>query len=71
MFSFCLLNKAKKPLGTFLDAKTNKMLKSTTNFICKDTGATLYPNQLGYFERKTIKLKIQSSILFLKEHALN
>ena len=60
---YCLLNKAKKPTGQFLDAKTNKTLKSTTNLICKDTGATLYPNQIGlnYF------FKLINIIIFLKK----
>ena len=39
-----MINKVKKPLGTYIDARTNKFLKSTGNYICKETGDTLYPN---------------------------
>ena len=45
---YCLINQVRKPNGVFLYAKNNKLLKSSVNFICKETGATLYPNQIGY-----------------------
>jgi len=42
--SYCMINKAKKPLSKIIHAKSNKLLKTTTDFVCKDTGSTLYPN---------------------------
>jgi ATP-dependent DNA helicase 2 subunit 1 len=41
---YCLLNKAKKPYGVYIDARDNKPLKSTIKYTCKDTGADLYQN---------------------------
>ena len=37
----------KKPSGIKLDIETNKRLQTTTKFICQDTGAALYDNQIG------------------------
>ena len=36
---FCMFNKAKKPYGVYVDARSNQILKSTstTKYICKDT----------------------------------
>ena len=33
-----------------VDAKTNKLLKSVTSLICKDTGSELYPEQVGTYQ---------------------
>lgn len=41
---FCLLNKAKKPIGKPVERKTNSILKKKTQFLCGDTGKPLFPN---------------------------
>ena len=45
-----------------VDAKTNKLLKSATSIICKDTGSELYPEQVG-----TYQLYGNKKIIFSKE----
>ena len=45
-----------------VDAKTNKLLKSVTSLICKDTGGELYPEQVG-----TYQLYGNKKIIFTKE----
>jgi ATP-dependent DNA helicase 2 subunit 1 len=40
---------AKKPGATKVNAVNNKPLKSTTRYICKETGSVLYKNQIGTF----------------------
>ena len=43
------LRKAVKPTSHFIEAKNNKQLALINNMICKDTGAILYPNQIGTY----------------------
>ena len=45
-----------------VDAKTNKLLKGVNSIICKDSGAELYPEQVG-----TYQLYGNKKILFSKE----
>lgn len=40
---------AKKPNATKVNAVNNKPLKSTTRYICQETGSVLYKNQIGTF----------------------
>jgi ATP-dependent DNA helicase 2 subunit 1 len=44
-----MIHPAKKPSAAFIDSETNKPLKSTTRWICEESGSTLYPNQIGNF----------------------
>ena len=44
-----LLQTAKKPPASFMDARVNKPLKSVTKWICEETGTILYDNQIGNF----------------------
>ena len=46
---YCLVNKAKKPLGKTLDKRTNLPLKKQTKIICKDTATELFPQQIGNY----------------------
>lgn len=43
---FCTYNKAKKPIATKLERETNKPVKHKTKFLCTETGADLYPEQI-------------------------
>ncbi|KAM3142080.1 hypothetical protein pb186bvf_005734 [Paramecium bursaria] len=43
---FALINKAKKPTSKPLERKTNSTLKKKQQFLCSETGDTLYPNQV-------------------------
>lgn len=45
-----------------VDAKTNKLLKGVNSMICKDSGAELYPEQVG-----TYQLYGNKKIIFTKE----
>ena len=54
---YCVINQVRKPNKVFLSAKNNKLLKLSVNFICKETGATLYPNQIG-FQKNLLNLLI-------------
>lgn len=45
-----------------VDAKTNKLLKGVNSIICKDSGAELYPEQVG-----TYQLYGNKKIIFSKE----
>ena len=40
---------AKKPIPSKLNKKNNKPAKSTTKFLCQETGTVLYRNQIGTF----------------------
>jgi len=44
---FSLVQEAKKPVSKNLDAKTNKQLKTVSRYICQETGAVLYQDQIG------------------------
>eukprot|EP01017_Pseudomicrothorax_dubius_P017726 TRINITY_DN1989_c0_g1_i5.p1 TRINITY_DN1989_c0_g1~~TRINITY_DN1989_c0_g1_i5.p1 ORF type:complete len:478 (+),score=131.50 TRINITY_DN1989_c0_g1_i5:857-2290(+) len=46
---YTMIHHTKKPYPVKLDAKSNKLLKSTTKPVCKETGSILYPNQIGTF----------------------
>lgn len=39
----------KKPLPKNLDSRTNKPVKKLTKLLCKDTGSSLFPNQIGHY----------------------
>ena len=42
-----MIHETKLPNGIWLDARTNKPLKSTTKYICSETGSILYEKQIG------------------------
>ena len=56
------IKKANKGKIYNVDAKTNKLLKGVNSIICKDSGAELYPEQVG-----TYQLYGNKKIIFSKE----
>ena len=56
------IKKASKGKIYNVDAKTNKLLKGVNSIICKDSGAELYPEQVG-----TYQLYGNKKIIFSKE----
>ena len=56
------LKKSNKGKIYNVDAKTNKLLKGVTSIICKDSGAELYPEQVGNYQ-----LYGNKKIIFSKE----
>eukprot|EP01022_Parablepharisma_sp_SALTPOND_P026506 TRINITY_DN64291_c0_g1_i1.p2 TRINITY_DN64291_c0_g1~~TRINITY_DN64291_c0_g1_i1.p2 ORF type:complete len:789 (+),score=98.96 TRINITY_DN64291_c0_g1_i1:87-2369(+) len=44
-----LAQEVKKPSAKNLDAKTNKPLRTLTRWVCEETGAVLYPDQIGTY----------------------
>ena len=59
---YSCIKKSNKGRVYNVDAKTNKLLKSVTSLICKDTGGELYPEQVG-----TYQLYGNKKIIFTKE----
>ena len=59
---YSCIKKSNKGRAYNVDAKTNKLLKSVTSLICKDTGGELYPEQVG-----TYQLYGNKKIIFTKE----
>ena len=47
---YSCIKKSNKGRVYNVDAKTNKLLKSVTSLICKDTGGELYPEQVGTYQ---------------------
>ena len=47
--AFNTIHKATKLTPMFVDAKTNKPLKTLTKLVCAETGAILYENQIGLY----------------------
>ena len=60
------IRKAYKSKAIFLEAKNNNQLSSINNMICKDTGAILYPNQVG-----TYHIYGGKKVIFTKEDMKN
>ena len=46
---YSCIKKSNKGRVFNVDAKTNKLLKTATSIICKDTGSELYPEQVGTY----------------------
>jgi len=63
---YSTLRKAVRPSSHFIEAKNNKQLASINNLICKDTGAILYPNQIGNYH-----IYGGSKVVFTKEDMKN
>lgn len=63
---YSTIRKAVRPNSHFIEAKNNKQLASINNLICKDTGAILYPNQIGNYH-----VYGGSKVVFTKEDMKN
>ena len=62
MSFFTTIIPAKKPGAKKVNANNNKPLKTTTKFVCEETGHSLYKNQIGhYFPLGGEKVKIESN----------
>ena len=59
---YSTIKKANKGRMYNVDAKTNKLLKGVNSMICKESGAELYPEQIG-----TYQLYGNKKIIFSKE----